>query len=124
MKITRPPRVPRSGSATKASALAGAKGKSFAGKLASAEHGARTANGTEKLANARKLSAVTEIGAELKAGKLTPQAALERVVEHVVNRHLGKTASPARRAQLATMLRETLADDPLLAAKVRALGRE
>jgi hypothetical protein len=124
MKITRPPKVAQSGSAAKASALAGAKGKVFASKLASAERGAGAASGAEKIANARNLSTVTEIGADLKAGKLTPQAALERVVEQVVNRQLGKAASPARRALLATMLRETLADDPLLAAKVRALGRE
>lgn len=123
MKITRSPHLREAGSAGKAPGIAGAKGKAFADKLASAERAAGAARGPEKAAAARRASAVSDIGADLKAGRLGQKAALDKAVERVLDRQLGKAAAPALRAQLGAALRESLTDDPLLAAKVRALGR-
>jgi hypothetical protein len=123
MKITRSPHLREAGSAGKAPGIAGAKGKAFADKLASAERAAGLAGGPEKTAAVRKASVVSDIAADLKTGKLGPKAALDKVVERVIDRQLGKAAAPALRAQLGAALRESLADDPLLMAKVRALGR-
>ena len=74
--------------------------------------------------NVRKALHVSDIGADLKAGKLTPQAAIDKVIERVLDRQVGRKAGTAIREKLAAALRESLADDPLLAAKVRALGQE
>jgi hypothetical protein len=122
MKITRSPHLREAGSTGKAPGIAGARGKSFADKVASAE---RTAGALspEKTAAASKASPIADIAADLQAGKLGPKAALDKLVERVLDRQLGKTAAPTLRAQLGAALRESLADDPLLAAKVRALGR-
>jgi hypothetical protein len=124
MKITRTPHVRSSEAAGKPRETSPAKGKAFAEKLAKAERTADAAGAPERTAAARSASAVADIGAGLKAGRLTPEAAIAKVVEHVLERQLGKTASPALRAQLAASLRESLTDDPLLAAKIRALAAE
>jgi hypothetical protein len=127
MKIARPPNVSQPGSAPKARDLAGATGKGFAAELQRAERAAAPAGlagGPGQAGAAGVATAVADIGAELGAGKLTPAAAIDKVVERVLDRQLGKSAAPALRAQLGAALREALADDPLLAAKVRALSQE
>jgi hypothetical protein len=121
MKISRTPRAAQPGSPGKA--IAPASGKGFAAKLARAE-AAAGAGRAERPAAARRTAAVSDIGADLKAGKISAQTAIDRVVDRVLDRQLGKSAAPALRAKLALALRESLADDPLLAAKVRALGQE
>jgi len=123
MKISRPPHAAQPGSPGKAQAVVGARGKGFAAKLARAEDvaGAGSAGRPEA---ARKASFVSDIGADLKAGKISARTAIDQVVERVLDRQLGKQAVPALREQLAAALRESLADDPLLAAKVRALTRQ
>jgi hypothetical protein len=103
--------------------VAGARGKAFAAKLGPTERAAG-AGGPQRAAPAHRASAVAHIGAELKAGKITAQTAIDKVVERVLDRQLGKTTSVALRAKLSAALRESLADDPLLAAKVRALSQE
>jgi hypothetical protein len=124
MKITRSPHLSGTGAAGKAPGIAGVKGKPFAEKLAGAARAAGAARGPEKAAAARKARGVSDIGADLAAGRLGPQAALDKVIERVLDRQLGKAAAPALRAQLGAALRESMAEDPQLAAKVRALGRE
>lgn len=66
---------------------------------------------------------VSDIGAELRAGRLTPQAALERVIERVVDRQVGPGAPAAVKDKVGAALRQALEDDPTLADKVRALAR-
>ena len=67
---------------------------------------------------------VSDIGAELKAGKLSPEKAIDKVIERIVDKQVGAKASPTVRSQISAALRDSLADDPLLAAKVRALASE
>jgi hypothetical protein len=106
--------------------VGGAGGKGFAAKLGAAKSegvakGAAAAGKTEKAARAVPVS---DIGADLKSGKLTPQAAIDKVIERVLDRQVGRKASTAVREKVGAALRESLADDPVLAAKVRALGEE
>jgi hypothetical protein len=123
MKISRPPHADPPGSPGKAEALGGTTGKGFAAKLDQAERAA-SVRGAERPAAPRKASAIADIGADLKAGKITAEAAIDKVVERVLDRQLGKTAGAALRGKIGAALRESLADDPLLAAKVRALSQE
>jgi hypothetical protein len=62
------------------------------------------------------------ISSDLAAGRLSPQAAVDQVVEQVLTRQLGADAPAAVREQVRAALQEALASDPLLADKLRRLG--
>ena len=126
MKISRTSSPVQPGSPGKAPSVGGAGGKGFAAKLDATKSegvakGAAAAGKTEKAARAVPVS---DIGADLKSGKLTPQAAIDKVIERVLDRQVGRKASTAVREKVGAALRESLADDPVLAAKVRSLGEE
>jgi hypothetical protein len=123
MKVSKPPSGLVSGHAVGPSATKSASAKGFADKLAKASAGdkARAAAAPRPAARAGGTAGVADIASELKAGKITPQAALHRVVERIVTRQVGKKGPAALREKLAATLRQTLEDDPLLAAKVRTL---
>jgi hypothetical protein len=126
MKISRTssPQVP--GSAGKAPSVGGTSGKGFASKLAAAQ-AKGAAKGTiaaEKPTQTRKTVAVSDIGVALKTGKLTPEAAIDKVIERILDQQVGRKAGAKVREKLGAALRESLADDPLLAAKFRALTTE
>jgi hypothetical protein len=122
MKIAPPP-APNQPSQGPAPAAVGAgDGKEFAGKLARVESANKAEQAT--LPSESVLPAgvsVSDIGAELKAGQISPQVAIDRVVERVLDRQLGTHTSATVRASLEATLRDRLADDPLLASKMRAL---
>ena len=126
MKISRTSLPHQTSASGKAPGVGGPIGKGFAAKLGAAKSesvskGALAASKTEK---APKSIAVSDIGTALRAGKLTPQAAIDKVIERVLDRQVGRKAGAAVREKLSTALRESLADDPMLAAKVRALAEE
>lgn len=123
MKVTRPP----SGSPSSPKAgLSEVKshGAGFAEKLAKTSGAGKSqaAGKASGAAHAARASSVSDIGQALKTGQITPQAAIERVIERVVARQAGAHAPAAVKQQLASVLRQALEDDPMLAAKVRALG--
>ena len=126
MKISRTSSPPQPGSLGKPARVGGTSGKEFAAKLGAvkAEGVSKGTPATVQSEKARKVLHVSDIGADLKAGKLTPQAAIDKVIERVLDRQVGSKAGTAIREKLSAALRESLADDPLLAAKVRALGQE
>jgi hypothetical protein len=116
------------GSAAKPPEIAGSRGKSFATSLAKA-HAAKAKANSEAVnvalpRKATHISGVSDLGAALKAGKISPEAAINKLVDRILTRQLGSNAPAAVREKLAAVLRESLADDPLLSAKVRALGRD
>jgi hypothetical protein len=114
------------GSPAKMPAVGGTQGKGFAAKLSQAERAAGL-RGPERATPPHKPTKPTgmaALGADLKAGKVTAEAAVDQVVEQVLDRQLGKHAAVALRAKLGAALRQSLADDPLLAAKVRALSHD
>ncbi len=64
----------------------------------------------------------SDLAAELRAGKITPRAAVDRVIDRVVDKQLGVGAPAATREKLRVALENAVADDPLLADKIRGLG--
>lgn len=74
-------------------------------------------------AHAGQPNPVADIGAALKAESMTATAAVDQVIERVLVQHLGSTGSVATRREVEAALRDHLAEDPLLAAKVRALSQ-
>jgi hypothetical protein len=64
----------------------------------------------------------SDIAAELKAGKLAPEAALDRVVERVLDKQLGADAPAALRDQVRNALRDTISSDPMIADRLRGLS--
>ena len=96
----------------------------FADKLAKAE-GSRKNHSPHPSRSAARTggaSVVADIGRELKAGQLSPQAAIDRVVERIVARQTSPNTPAAVKELIGAALRQTLKDDPILAAKVRALS--
>lgn len=67
-------------------------------------------------------SGVSDLAAALKAGTLTPKAAVDRVIDRVVEKQLGADAPAAAREKLRAALEDAVADDPLLAEKIRGLA--
>jgi hypothetical protein len=125
MKVFRPGQPHRPGSAVKAPEVAGSKGKQFAAKLSQAERAtAGTTAGARAATQPAQPAMVADLSAALAAGKLSAQAAVDKLVERIVDQQLGKAASASMRGKVAAALRQALTDDPLLAAKLRALGRE
>jgi hypothetical protein len=62
-----------------------------------------------------------DIAAQLVDGKIGVQAALEQVVERVIDGQLGPDAPAAVRDQVRAALHEALASDPLLAERLRQI---
>lgn len=123
MKVSKPPSglVSAHPAALPAAKSTGAKG--FADKLAKASGSdkARAATASQPAAHAGRVPVVADIAKALKAGQITPQAALDRVVERIVSRHVGSQGPAAVREKLSAALRQTIEDDPMLAAKIRVL---
>ncbi len=124
MKVSRPPSGSSSSPKAGLSEVKRSGATGFAEKLAKASGAGKSqvAAKASGAAHAAKISSVSDIGQALKAGQITPQAAIERVVERVVDRQAGANAPAAVKQQLAAVLRQALEDDPGLAAKVRALA--
>ena len=66
--------------------------------------------------------AVADLASELKAGRMSPEAAVDQLLNRVLDGQLGKTDSGLR-DQLAASLRSHLAEDPFLGAHLRALSK-
>lgn len=67
---------------------------------------------------------VGDLSADLNAGRLSPEAAVDSLVQRILDRQLGSEAAPALRQQIETALRATLAEDPFVSAHVAALSRQ
>jgi hypothetical protein len=73
--------------------------------------GAETTPGTQ--------GAAAQVVADLKAGRLSPDQAVERLVHAAVQRQV---VPPAVRARVEVRVREALARDPVLGSLLRNLG--
>jgi hypothetical protein len=96
-------------------------GRAFAEKLA-AVGSPSGATASPAAARPAQRHATSAIAADLDAGRLTPNAAVDQVLEQVLARQVGADAPPAVREQVRAALREALESDPLLADKLRRLG--
>lgn len=116
MKITGP------GSGVPPEAVGGSEAAEKAGsKFAEKVVGTSSPGGVDpgKVAGA---ALTADIGADLHAGRITADVALQRVIDRVLDRQIGADAPAALREQLGAALRQTLEDDPLLAEKIRDLA--
>jgi hypothetical protein len=122
MKVSKPPSGSISGlpAGLPETKRVGAKG--FADKLAQAAGSRKAAHPSRSAARTGGASVIANIGRELKTGQLSPQAAIDRVVERIVARQTGPNTPAAVKELIGAALRQTLKDDPILAAKVRALS--
>lgn len=82
------------------------------------------ARGGPQAGRASEMTAmVSDLGAEVQAGRLSADAAVETLVDRILDRQLGQDASPALRQQVEGALRAMLAEDPFVAAHLSALRR-
>jgi hypothetical protein len=111
--------------------VAGTEGKPAAGRaegtggaaFAEKMNAAAPASGQPAVDGARGPvdAATAAIAADIKAGRLTPGAAVEKLLDQVVAKQLGADAPAALREKIRAALQETLQDDPLLAEKLASL---
>ena len=94
-------------------------GPRFADKLGAADEAKRPADAAAAAA-ARGLTA--DVAAELAAGRIDAKAALDRVLERVIDKQLGPGAPAAVREKVRAALQDAVADDPLLSEKIKSLG--
>lgn len=84
----------------------------------------QAANHAGRAAEMREM--VMDLGTAVKAGRLSPQAAVDALVERVLDQRVGASggAMPsAVRAQIESALRSTLSEDPFVGAQLAALSR-
>lgn len=65
----------------------------------------------------------SDLAAELGAGKITPEAAVDRVIDRIVAKQVGADAPAAVRDRVRAALESAVADDPVLSEKIKTLGR-
>src|SRR5687767_11123216 len=115
MKISGPGSKPPPEAPGAADEARHAGGTAFAEKVA----GQAPADAAPRLAGSHL---VADIGADLQAGRITPQIALDRVIDRVIDQQVGAGAPAGVRERVSAALRQALEDDPLLAEKLRSLG--
>ena len=101
----------------------GSQGSRFAEKLTSSQASGRVDQAAEA-SRAKEISGslAAHLAADLKAGKITAQAAIDRVIDGVLEKQLGSNAPAPVREKLRAALETAVADDPLLSEKIRSLG--
>jgi len=120
MKVTGPgdPPLPQPPESAEPTAPAGAADVDEPGAAAGADRpGAAT-----EAANADGPVAIGDLAADLQAGRLTRDGAIEKLVDRVIAQHAGPDAPPAVREKVRAALADALDGDPLLAEKLKALG--
>ena len=98
-------------------------GKVFSEKLAAITAGGKPAAAQAATGPAQATGAtpVSDVAADLRAGKLTPGTAVDKVVERVLARQLGPDAPPGIRDRVRVALQDALENDPTLAEKLTRL---
>jgi hypothetical protein len=94
-------------------------GPRFADKLGAAD-AAKPPSDVAAATAARGLTA--DVAAELAAGRIDAKAALDRVIQRVVDKQLGPGAPAAVREKVRAALEDAVADDPVLSEKIKSLG--
>lgn len=76
-----------------------------------------------RAAGASAADPVAQVAADLRAGRIDVDTALDRLVERAMSSRAVEALPPARRSELEAHLRRSLADDPTLVALTRDLER-
>jgi hypothetical protein len=118
MKVQRPipPATPETSGVD---SIGGTSDTNFAAKLEKSRSAG--ALSTEATQAPKQAGTVSDIAADLQAGKCTKAQALDRVVDRLLDKRLGPHAPAEIRTQVAAVLRNALAEDPMLATKIAQL---
>jgi hypothetical protein len=108
--------------ATSATQRSEGSGRAFAEKLAAAGTPAGSPAAPPTAARPAELNGTAAIAGDLEAGRLTPAAAVDRILEQVLTQQVGADAPAAIREQVRAALRDALENDPLLSEQLRRLG--
>jgi hypothetical protein len=111
------------GDAAEKAAGSGSAGKTFADTMQKSGGAEGAAPAPPDIGRVDTTRIVADIAGELEAGKISPQVAVDRVVERVLDLQLGQGAPAALRDQVAGALRQALEEDPMLSAKLTQLAR-
>jgi hypothetical protein len=127
MKVTggRPPGIPESTSDAPEN-VKGPEGSGFANKLeeTGAAQPATTAEAPAAAARSATPSFIGDISAKLREGKLTPQEAVDQVMNRILDRQLGEGAPAGVRSEVESAMKNALDSDPVLTAKMGHLRAE
>jgi hypothetical protein len=117
------PSLPPDGDSA-AEEVKGPSGKGFAEAVDGPSPSSRTETPGQAAAagSTAAVGAVADIVSDLRAGKISAQAAVDKVIERVLAQQVGPDAPVVVREQIGAALRQALEEDPLLADKLRALG--
>lgn len=84
-----------------------------------------TAPGAQATGQATGRAALLRAWAEdLRAGRIDPRQAVDRVIERALTTGLAAALPPVRRAELEALLRGLLAEDPTLVSMQKDLARD
>jgi len=122
VKITGPGSPPPPPSLDQSQGVEKTGGKEFADKIdkttgPAAAQGAQSARSTAPTGQ----PLTGDLGARLERGEITADAAVDQVVEKVLDRAVGPDAPAQTRGEVETALRGALETDPNLAKKVKSL---
>jgi len=92
------------------------------GRSFPAEGSAAARKAESRAAAAISKDFTSDLTAELRAGRLQPAEAMEKVMERVIDRQLGVNAPAPAREKLRAALQDAIDSDPLLAEKMRSLA--
>jgi hypothetical protein len=97
-------------------------GKDFANKLEGNQPVAGPSAQSKASEAERVKSFVSDIGDALESGAITAEAAVDQVVDRVLDNQLGADAPSKLRAQVETAMRDAIETDPVLGAKIKSLS--
>ncbi len=97
-------------------------GRAFAEKLEAAGTPASPTATPVTPAGPAELDATAAVARDLDAGRLSPAAAVDRILEQVLAQQVGADAPAAVRERVRAALQDALENDPLLAEKLRRLS--
>ena len=103
----------------KSESPSGAGGARFADKLGATDPARKTGEAGAASA-ARGLTG--DVATELSAGRIDAKAAIDKVIQRVIDKQVGPGAPAAVREKVRAALESAIADDPLLSEKIKALG--
>jgi hypothetical protein len=123
MKITRPGSQIPAGASEEAAAPKAPEGTNFADKLEQTSGPNQASAGTAAPRTAPPTGKLTgDIGAALVNKQITPQAAVDQVVNRILDRQIGPGDKSPARSNVESFLREAMEADPLLSAKLKSLN--
>jgi hypothetical protein len=100
----------------------GTGGARFADKLGATDPTRKTGQtGTPGAASAAR-GPTADVAKELTAGRIDAKAAIDKVIQRVLDKQVGPGAPAAVREKVRAALESAIADDPLLSEKIKALG--